>query len=183
MLERDRVSVLLVPFDEKDLDSDVTLEVIIKRSNKQLTISYILNGNINKIILPKRTKQPKRLDSLWKSTCFEAFFALDKEPGYWELNISPSGDWNIYRFEGYRQGQVEANINSISYEMNQSEDFVKLTASIDLTQLNLSQFGEPFAMSVTAVLESKNHAKSYWAVKHAGKNPDFHLRQSFCIRI
>jgi len=45
-----------------------------------------------------------RKDELWHHTCFEAFLGLPGSDAYWELNVSPDGDWNLYRFSGYRSG-------------------------------------------------------------------------------
>ena len=43
-----------------------------------------------------------RTDELWRTTCFEAFVRTDG--GYVEYNLSPSGAWAAYRFDGYREG-------------------------------------------------------------------------------
>ena len=49
---------------------------------------------------------PQRRDGLWQHTCFEAFFGVLGSDDYWEFNLAPSGDWNVYRFAGYRAGQT-----------------------------------------------------------------------------
>ena len=49
----------------------------------------------------------QRRDELWTTTCFEAFLAIPDQPGYWEINLAPNGDWALYRFEGYRSGQSQ----------------------------------------------------------------------------
>src|SRR5690606_8160391 len=50
---------------------------------------------------------PMRKDGLWKSTCFELFAAEEGKSGYWEVNAAPNRDWNMYRFDGYREGMRE----------------------------------------------------------------------------
>ena len=54
--------------------------------------------------LPPTAPEPRRLDDLWRHTCFEAFVAVAEQEPYLELNLSPSGDWNVYGLEGYRRG-------------------------------------------------------------------------------
>ena len=43
-----------------------------------------------------------RRDGLWEHTCFEAFIGCVDDAGYYEFNLSPSKDWQCYRFEAYR---------------------------------------------------------------------------------
>ena len=54
-----------------------------------------------------RESSKERQDNLWKHTCFEAFFARPDSEQYWELNVAPSGHWNLYQFDGYRSGGRE----------------------------------------------------------------------------
>lgn len=42
-----------------------------------------------------------RQDYLWQANCLECFFDIGQE-GYFEMNFSPEGGFNLYEFEGYR---------------------------------------------------------------------------------
>ena len=52
--------------------------------------------------LPPSPVNPQRLDGLWNTTCFEAFYATPgiyaRRTAYTELNLSPSGNFNAYAF-------------------------------------------------------------------------------------
>ncbi len=50
-------------------------------------------------------RAPQQRDELWRRTCCECFARREAEAAYLEFNFSPSGDWAVYRFEGYRRGQ------------------------------------------------------------------------------
>ncbi|NJM95457.1 MAG: hypothetical protein HC792_04035 [Acaryochloridaceae cyanobacterium CSU_5_19] len=44
---------------------------------------------------------------------------LADSEAYWEVNLSPRGDWNIYHLQGYRQGlQAEMAIKTLPLVVN-----------------------------------------------------------------
>jgi hypothetical protein len=43
--------------------------------------------------------------------------------------------------------------------------------------------GEPWELGLSAVLEEKDGAKSYWALAHRGDKPDFHDAGCFTARL
>lgn len=49
----------------------------------------------------------RRKDYLWEDTCFECFIShhYQKNAPYIEINISPTGAFNLYYFDGYRNPQ------------------------------------------------------------------------------
>jgi hypothetical protein len=155
--------------------------------------------------------QHLRRNELWKHTCFELFLSTPHSPGYWEVNLSPSGDWNFYSFNSYRQNMsvesaiqqapvmsvtrdthklvLVAQLNLDSLENISRSGTADATDSIDLTSCD-STFNESpsnksseLVIGATAVLEYANGVCEYWALKHCGPKPDFHLRESFCLTI
>ena len=120
----------------------------------------------------------ERQYNLWKHTCFEAFFARPNSEQYWELNVAPSGHWNLYQFDGYRNGgreEPEAVTPKTTWKRNDRECCCSIT-------LNLAPWWtEPRLpeLAITAVLETSTGALSYWALQHPGDKPDFHDRRSF----
>ena len=141
------------------------------------------------ILTPSRDHQtspePQRLDHLWEHTCFEAFLSSKKSDEYWELNISPFGDWNLYHFKGYRKALGrEARIPSLSHfksDFLQTQTVRSLEVTIDLKSLPLTS---ELSLGLTAVLEFQYPVgKTYWALKHAGQKPDFHLQESFVLKL
>lgn len=43
-------------------------------------------------------------DFLWENHCYELFLAFDNQPNspYLEINFAPTGEFNLYHFDGYR---------------------------------------------------------------------------------
>ena len=74
------------------------LRASIKRLDQGiLALDYELVAPADQLIWPAAAASPERRDELWQSTCLELFIAKPNEPRYWEINLSPSGDWNVYR--------------------------------------------------------------------------------------
>src|SRR5215208_6199567 len=82
---------------------DIHINGRLSRENNILSVQFALTGACEKILLPSVSDHPRRMDDLWKSSCFEFFLAIPNQPEYWEFNMSPSGDWNIYHMEAYRK--------------------------------------------------------------------------------
>lgn len=136
---------------------------------------------------------PKRKNELWKSTCFEAFLkpvvpaSPDTDQGYLELNASPSGDWNAYRFTRYREGmREEPGISGLEISLDRARGILEMSADLSRTGL-----AGPLDVGLTAVIivsagksawESAGR-ESFWALDHAGAKPDFHLAKSFALRL
>jgi hypothetical protein len=122
-----------------------------------------------------------RKDGLWKETCFEAFIGKNGSDGYFEFNGSVRGDWNLYSFEGYRAGMKEVPVTADPMPrlagLGVTDGSLELEFSVPLELLGgESAIGR---MGLTAVLKTAQ-STSYWAIRHAGEKPDFHLRRSFC---
>lgn len=113
--------------------------------------------------------ESQRKDELWKTTCLEAFL-LFEDKSYIELNFSPSGDWNAYRFDSYREGMKrETRIGQMT-EFKSSP--YQLSVKVELAQaVNASQ---NFRLGLTCVIETDGGERSYWSLKHVGEKPDFH---------
>lgn len=123
---------------------------------------------------------PSRKDELWKRTCFEAFLKPVTGEDYLELNASPSGDWNAYRFTRYREGmRAEAGIDGIEIDFDRETGVFEFR--VDLSRTGLAG---PWDVGLTAVLIEKTHGReSFWALEHSGPRPDFHLARSFVLRL
>ncbi|MFN9692678.1 MAG: DOMON-like domain-containing protein [Synechococcaceae cyanobacterium] len=106
--------LLLRPFAAAPAPTQLRLQAELRRQGSILQIRWILSGHLETLRLPKPVDPPRRRDELWTSTCLECFLARPLEAGYWELNLSPCGDWNLYRLDGYRQGlRPEASIHDL----------------------------------------------------------------------
>ena len=94
----------LVPFVAAGPHAGLRPACAIEREGVFLAVSWRLAGDLSTVALPAPAPRPARLDGLWRGTCFELFLGLAGEPAYREFNLSPSGDWNAYRFDAPRQG-------------------------------------------------------------------------------
>jgi hypothetical protein len=172
----------LRPFSSPSANGDgaLDLQAEARRDGKLLRFGFILSGDVDKIKIPHFARPLRREDELWKTTCFEAFVSTPGLKSYWELNFSPGGAWNCYRFDDYRQGMRE-ELGAQSVEIQPRAGFrgYQLHAAIDLSSvLSLS---EALEVSLTAVIEGDE--QTFWALRHAGARPDFHLRESFVARL
>jgi hypothetical protein len=128
-------------------------------------LRFDLLGLWSEIALPEPAP-PVRTDGLWQTTCFELFVADDV--GYREYNFSPSGAWAAYRFSDYREGVAELEMDALRIEL--------FGPSISI-EADLGIGDRAFAL--TAVIEEKSGAKSYWSLAHPPGKPDFHHRDCF----
>jgi hypothetical protein len=170
----------LIPFAASSLPA-VALTGTVLLQNNILTVYYSLTGNIEEILLPPVSLHPSRKDELWKTTCFEFFVAVRDQPAYWEFNMSPSGDWNVYRMNAYRRigFRTEKMFLQLPFEMKKELNEFSLDISVDLTPILPS--GEEGEMGITAILKTKDGHETYWALSHPGSQADFHLRESFIL--
>lgn len=135
--------------------------------DRRLMLRYRIDG-AGALVVPA-FKGHGRADELWQSTCFELFL-YDGEGRYREFNFSPSGQWAIYSFAGYRNRAENASLRDhpeIKHEQGASV-FVQ-TVFVDPTILLGAQ-----RAALAAVIEEEGGRPSYWAMAHNGLKPDFH---------
>ena len=174
------MQVTLVPHKKLTTPPNYSVSVQVNWTGPHLSLEYEIKGDLNTLVLPPLNSKPKRLDELWKHTCFEAFLGLNNDPHYWELNISPSGDWNLYSFSNYRTGQsLETRIHKMNHEILESNS----TCHRSKITLDVSNFLPEtlIPIGLTAVIEHRDSSKTYWAIRHCSDQPDFHIRESFLI--
>lgn len=142
-----------------------------------LALRYTLAGQIANVRVAPPA-EPLRADELWRTTCFEAFVRTAEGAGYYEFNLSPSGQWAAYHFDAYRDGMALAEIAPprIIFGAN--------VTHIDLeTLLHLPSGDAPWRVGLSAVIEQNNGEKSYWALAHPPGKPDFHHDDGFAIEL
>ncbi len=173
----------LVPYGGKSVLSDLQIRVQLSLiENRELRFLFLFEGptaTVQKIAWPKAAK-PERRNELWKTTCCELFFGPATSTGYYELNVSPSGDWNVYQFDDYRAGMREATLSLSPFKMSGTVPVPRVEGLVDLSALNL-RLEKPgdVVLGATVVVEYQDGQKEYWALAHKGEKPDFHLRASF----
>jgi hypothetical protein len=172
----------LQPFSANESLSNLKIAGNIARNENLLIISYALLGDIKEVAIAPASETPERKHELWKDTCFEFFLGIQDSPRYWEFNLSPSGDWNVYSFDGYRQGmQEETAFTTLPFSVQNSSDCLAIALDIDLEQIVSAD--QMLDVAITTVIQHGNGEVSYWALTHQGAEADFHLRESFIVEL
>ena len=174
-------SFTLKPFEKSESDSKISITGNIIRDNNKLTLDYLLQGDLSKILLASPKDLPLRKNDLWQTTCFEFFLRIEDSPQYWEFNLATTGDWNIYRFTDYRQGmEEETAFTSLPFAIKQQSNSLTIHLEINLDLIINSNTN--LAIAIATVIQYSNEEISYWALNHPEPNADFHSRDSFIIR-
>lgn len=186
------LSVELLPFPgtEGSIVTDIKLTSEVRWRPPCFHFDFQIRGNLPSVQgLHGRFHNPGRKHELWNSTCLEAFISPSGEKQYLEINASPLGDWNLYHFDDYRQG-MKVVLQTPHLNMRFRElDVETFNLHYEINLLYVPQFkalltqAHQYRISVAAVVESIEGSKSYWAAAHAGQKPDFHLRESFVVKM
>jgi hypothetical protein len=124
-------------------------------------------------------------DELWRHTCCELFIGVTGDAAYREINCSPSTEWAMYEFSAYRvRDTVKRNPKAAapSIEFAAGVEGWTLRARLDAAILP-SVAADRIELGVAVVLEAADGGLSYWALRHAAAQPDFHHRDSFVLRL
>jgi hypothetical protein len=170
----------LVPLPDPKIP-EIRLTGSVAKAGKALTLNYSLSGQIDDILFPELNAQPGRKSGLWQATCFEFFLAFPGQPHYWEFNISPSGDWNVFRMDSYRQVgfREEELIQNPQMDIKQDAKCFQLQVVTDLGRI--LEANEKIIVGVSCVVKTHDGHETYWAVKHITPQADFHMRESFIL--
>ena len=172
----------LIPYPADNLPKiGITGELI--RSDNNIFIHYAVSGEIDRILLPAKSPSPSRTDDLWKATCFEFFVAIPNQPGYWEFNMSPSSDWNVYGMDAYRKVgfREETGFTKLPFVFKETDQQLSLDISVDLFPILQPQ--QTAQIGITAIIQTMEGNESYWALAHPGSQADFHLREGFVLSV
>ena len=149
-------------------------------AGETLELKFVLTGNLDRLLIPP-IRSPRRADRLWEHTCFEAFLAMNDRTEYYEFNFAPSREWAGYFFHNYR--------NRDPGESPDLEPTITVQSAGEHLQLDVVVHPRMFLLDaelrlgLSAVIEEKNGALSYWALKHPPGKPDFHLADNFALNL
>jgi hypothetical protein len=175
-------SFSLQPFSASSSLPDIEIVGQIARHSNTLKIGYQILGALAELAIAPPSTLLTRKRELWEETCFEFFLAAANSPQYWEFNLSPAGDWNVYRFAGYRQGmQEEMAFASLPFSFKQRSNAVILDLELNLDAIVSTQTS--LQVAISTVIKTKNGEIGYWALTHPGGEADFHRRDSFAIAL
>ncbi len=176
--------------------ANIALNFGASRWRDRIDFHFHLSGRVASdlmsLVLPQVESPParRRRDELWKSTCLEFFLGPAGQQSYLEINLSPSGHWNCYVFDGYRQGMRES-ADTVVYLNESHLDPRGDQASWHGTLRTEGPKGEfaswlssgSLVMGVSAVLEYNSGEREYWSLVHVADRPDFHRREGFRLTL
>jgi hypothetical protein len=172
----------LEPFPSSNSLPSLEIKGQIDRRFERLAIDYHLSGDLKDIIIPHPVNSPIRQHELWEETCLEFFLGVSNSPQYWEINLSPTGDWNVYSFQDYRQGmQEEVAFSALPFRIQTQANAWQLDLEFDLSKIALTD--SSLQIAICAVIKQINGEISYWALTHRGLQADFHRRDSFLVEL
>ena len=156
-----------------------------------LSMVFLLEGTLARLRIPEGRTGVRR-DELWKHTCFEAFIAFGEEPGYFEINLAPSGDWAVYQFAGYRAAMTPSDaFGAPQISVRADEGRLQLEARFASIAPDRSGprgvtgalAGLAARAALATVIEADDGRLSYWALRHPAGKPDFHHPDGFVFGI
>ena len=175
-------SFTLKPFPSEEPPPNCEIAGQLHRKNNRLNLTYQLSGDLETLAVPALSPDPDRCDGLWERTCFECFFGLRDTPIYWEVNLSPTGDWNVYHFDDYRQGwKPEPAIAALPTRRDAGAGGLQFSLELDVAPLVPAD--RPLEVGVTTVICTQTGQISYWALTHPAAEADFHHRDSFLLGV
>jgi hypothetical protein len=161
----------LVPHPTNGHGPATDVAVHFERRGADLWLRYVVKGDVDAIRWPTQTAS-LRADRLWATTCFEAF--VEASDGYVEYNLSPSGQWASYRFDGYRQAMAQAAEIVDVAGLDGAADMVALEGTIRLPP-------SASRLAISSVIQATDGTLTYWALVHPSDKPDFHHPDSFVL--
>jgi hypothetical protein len=148
-----------------------------------LLLHYFITGRAGLLVpgYPSPATR-RRADDLWQHTCFEAFVKPQGGEAYWEFNLAPTWDWQVYALTGYRTGRhPAADIAVPTVDARYARDSWDLRVHWELAAAIPND--RPWQIGVSAVIQDTNGVLSYWALKHAPGKPDFHHPDAFALTV
>lgn len=175
--------VSLLPYPGEPSGPVRGVSVAVERGARTLDLAYRLGVDPAAIRLPA-AGPPRFASALWRRTCLEAFVAVEGAAGYHELHFSPSGEWAVLRFRGYRDGEELPDERlAPSTAWSRLADGIELRATVPLARLSAVHAAAPLRLSLCAVVETAGGEIRHWALRHAAGPPDFHAPEAFALRL
>lgn len=155
---------------------------IARGSDGMLAIRYVLDADLDALRIPPQ-RSARHADRLWQHTCFEVFMREAGASPYVELNFSPSGEWAMYAFDRYRvPASAKTDRPAPRMTVSKTSAALELEAAIQLDTM-IAPSNADLAIAISAVIEDREGALSYWALAHPAGQPDFHHANSFALTL
>jgi len=149
----------------------------------KLAVRFVLDADMSQVVLP-RLRPAGRADELWRHTCFEVFVALPDGDAYCELNFSPSTEWAMYGFVGYRRGMTPIEVRRPPRVAVRPTSRGGGPGGIEnLAECPWPHPGLARGAGAAAAIEETDGRLTYWALTHPSALPDFHHRLGFVLQV
>ena len=145
-----------------------------------LRVEYDLRGLNSPASFPPSSAKPARRLQLWRHTCFELLWGPLHEPGYWELNATPAGHWNVLAFADYRRGMTEEPRIGVRVRTRHRPHGLSLCCTLPVASLGCTG---SFRLAPAAIVRLGTGQRTFWATRHPGEAPDFHHPLSFALTV
>lgn len=173
----------LKPHPDSACGAALGIEAEIERgSDGAVRLHFVVTGAVAGLSFPAAAT-PARTDGLWRHTCFELFVRPATGAGYVEINLSPSGEWAAYRFDGYRSGMSDLALAPPRIETDTQGDRYELRTALALGGAAGLPADAAWQIGLSAVIEESGGRKSYWALAHPPGKADFHHPDSFALQL
>jgi hypothetical protein len=151
-----------------------------------LTLTYLIDGDLARVKIPAHAS-PRPEEQLWRHTCCEIFVACHGQAAYHEFNFAPSAAWAAYAFTRYREGGPLAAAGELplvtGVTARKAANRLEVGATIRLDRLSPLHARAKLSLAVSAVIEDREGALSYWAIRHPPGRPDFHHPDAFALEL
>ncbi len=165
----------LVPFPDTVEPPSGRIDVEVDWEGRSwIYVVFRASGFREGIVLPGT--EGGRRDELWRHTCCEVF-GRRSDGSYVEFNLSPSTAWAAYGFSGYRAEMADLDVPEPRITFKETEGGFELTALVFWQEWPHAE-----AIGFSAVIETADGAKTYWALNHPSDKPDFHHPKSFVLK-
>jgi hypothetical protein len=159
------------------------IEVAVAYGYPELKLQFRLSGRMQDLAIPG-PEGPVRTAGLWEETCCEAFLKSAGGEAYYEFNLSPSSQWAVFDFTGYRENFRQLDVGRAPViDCEETSAQLVLDTVIDLSMLPSDVHAQDWALGLSCVVKTKDGATSYWALAHPPEKPDFHDSNCFALTL
>ena len=176
-------TIRLIPHPATPCQALEFIEVAVAYGYPQFRLQFRLSGRVRDLAIPG-PEEPVRTVGLWEETCCEAFLKPAGGDAYYEFNLSPSSQWAVFDFTGYRENFRQLDVGRAPViDCAATPDELVLDAVIDLSMLPPAVHAQDWALGLTCVVKGKDGTTSYWALAHPPEKPDFHDSNCFALTL
>ena len=182
----------LIPFERLPEPTKLSITGSLTRTGDLLSITYILTGALAQVQLPSLNVSSERTNYLWEKTCLEFFLTANhpkqNQDPYWEFNLSPTGNWNVFALESYRQGlKEETAFTALPFTLQKNKTRQKPTEGLQLDiSMDLGTLlpaSSSWTLGISAIILLTDGTETFWALSHPTPTADFHSYGSFAMTV